>query len=134
MCVLTVLLYSLKSTTLYKRTLATGCSTFSNLLYYHILSSLLHCTGIFLLLAVTNSAPYCIICSRLLTVSLYSPESTTLYRHILATDFITSYVLYHHTTHLLYSQSHLGCHFRKLKARTSLLPRCDGKRHSSFEL
>jgi len=33
-----------------------------------------------------------------------------------------------------YSQSHLGCHFRKLKARTSLLPRFNEKRRSSFEL
>jgi len=33
-----------------------------------------------------------------------------------------------------YSQSHLWCHFRKLKAGTSLLPRFSGKRRSSFEL
>jgi len=36
--------------------------------------------------------------------------------------------------HTKYSQSHLGWHFQKLKARTSLLPRFSEKRRSSFEL
>ena len=45
-----------------------------------------------------------------------------------------------HTHSYLYSLSHLGCYFRmlfqspKLKARTSLLPRFNKKRHSSCEL
>ena len=35
---------------------------------------------------------------------------------------------------IIHIQSHLECHFRKLKARTSLLPRFNEKRRSSFEL
>ena len=35
---------------------------------------------------------------------------------------------------IMYSQSHVGWHFRKLKARTSLLPRFSEKRRWSFEL